>query len=71
MESLRIEILNPKAKSLLKNLAELKLIRISKEKSKPELLELLAKLRITSDDSLPFEDITSEVESIRKSRYEK
>ena len=71
MESIRIDILNPKAKSLLKDLAALKLIRIKKEKGRSELLELLDKLRISSADSLSMEDITSEVESVRKSRYEK
>jgi hypothetical protein len=71
MESIRIDILNPKAKSLLKDLAALKLIRINKENDRSELLELLNKLRINSADSLSLEDITSEVESVRKSRYEK
>jgi hypothetical protein len=71
MESIRIDILNPKAKSLLKDLAALKLIRINKEKGRSELLQLLDKLRINSADSLSMEDITSEVESVRKSRYEK
>jgi len=71
MESIRIDILNPKAKSLLKDLAALKLIRINKEKGRSELLELLDKLRISSADSISMEDITSEVESVRKSRYEK
>jgi len=71
MESIRIDILNPKAKSLLKDLAALKLIRINKEKGRSELLELLDKLRISSADSLSMEDITAEVESVRKSRYEK
>jgi hypothetical protein len=71
MESIRIDILNPKAKNLLKDLAALKLIRINKEKGRSELVELLNKLRISSADSLSMEDITSEVESVRKSRYEK
>ena len=71
MESIRIDILNPKAKSLLKDLADLKLIRINKEKGKSELIQLLDKLRISSEDSISLEDITNEVESVRKSRYEK
>ena len=71
MESIRIDILNPKAKSLLKDLADLKLIRIYKDKGKSELIQLLDKLRISSDDSISLEDITNEVESVRKSRYEK
>lgn len=71
MESIRIEILNPKVKSLLKDLADLKLIRISKEKKKSELQELLDKIRNSAQDSISMEEITSEVDAVRKSRYEK
>lgn len=71
MESIRIDILNPKVKSLLKDLADLKLIRINKDEDKSELIHLLDKLRISSDDSISIEDITNEVESVRKSRYDK
>ena len=45
MESLRIEIINPKAKRLLKNLADMELIKIKKEKVKSDFSELLDKLR--------------------------
>jgi len=71
METIRIDILNPKAKTILKDLADLKLIRINKDEGKSELIQLLDKLRIISDDSVSLEDITNEVESVRKSRYEK
>jgi len=71
MESIRIEILNPKVKSLLKDLADLKLIRIDKEKGKSELQELLDKFRNSAEDNISMEDITSEVDAVRKSRYEK
>jgi len=71
MESLRIEILNPKAKSLIKNLVDMDLIRIKKEKGKSEFTELLAKLRKRSDKSPSVEEITKEVELVRKARYEK
>lgn len=71
METIRIDILNPKAKSLLKNLADLNLIRIKKEKVKSEFKELLDKLRINSDTAPSLDDITTEVEAVRKSRYEK
>lgn len=70
MESLRIEIINPKAKSLLKDLADLDLIRIRKEKMKSEFIELLEKLRSDSDKILTLDDITAEVEAVRKTRYE-
>lgn len=71
MESLRIEIVNPKAMSIIKNLADMDLIRIKKEKGKNEFAELLAKLRRNSDQVPSLEEITKEVESVRKSRYEK
>jgi hypothetical protein len=70
MESLRIDIVNPKAKSLLKDLADLDLIRIKKEKIKSEFVELLDKLRIGSNDAPSLDDITAEVEAVRKARYE-
>jgi hypothetical protein len=71
MESIIIEILNPKAKSLLKNLADLNLIKIRKEKDNIALTELLTRLRTKSDDSFSLEDISSEVESVREKRYDK
>lgn len=71
MESLRIEIVNPKAKSIIKNLAEMDLIRIKKERVKNEFTELLAKLRKKSEKAPSAEEILKEVESVRKSRYEK
>ena len=71
MESLRIEIINPKAKSLIKSLVDMDLMRIKKEKGKSEFTELLNKLRKRSDKAPNLEEITKEVESVRKSRYEK
>lgn len=71
MESIRIEIVNPKAKNIIKNFADMDLIRIKKEKIKPEFAELLTKLRKHSDQAPSLEEITKEVESVRKARYEK
>ena len=71
MESIRIEIVNPKAKNIIKNLADMDLIRIKKEKIKSEFTELLTKLRKHSDQAPSLEEITKEVESDRKARYEK
>ena len=71
METIRVDILNPKAKTILKNLADLNLIRIKSTKMKSELKDLLARLRISQDDIPSLEEITSEVELVRKSRYEK
>lgn len=70
METLRIDILNPKAKNLLKNLAELNLIKI-KEEEKSDFSELLKKLRAKPKEELDLDEISREVESVRKSRNEK
>ena len=71
METIRVDILNPKAKSLLKDLADLDLIRIKKDKVQSEFKELLDNLRTNSDNALSLDEITAEVESVRKARYEK
>jgi len=71
METVRIDILNPKAKSLLKDLADLDLIRIKKDKVKSEFKDLLDKFRQHSDEAPSLDEITAEVESVRKIRYEK
>ena len=71
METIKIDILNPKAKSLLENLADLKLIRIQKDKVKTELQDILDKFRIKSSETPSFDEITEEVEIVRKARYEK
>ena len=52
METFRLDILNPKVKSLLKDLADLNLIRIKKDNTKFELIRLLVRLRINSDYAL-------------------
>ena len=71
MESLRIEIINPKARGLIKSLADMDLIRIKKETVRYELKELLDSLRKHSDEAPSLDEITKEVESVRKTRYEK
>lgn len=71
METIQIDILNPKAKKLLKDLADLNLIKINKTKYKSEFSTLLKKLRAKSKDEISLDEITKEVEQVRKSRYEK
>ncbi len=71
METIKIDILNPKAKLLLQNLADLKLIRIRKTKINSELNELLDKFRMNSTEVPTLDEITEEVEKVRKDRYEK
>lgn len=68
---LRIEIINPKAKSLIQNLAKMDLIRIKKENAKSEFVELLDRLRKHSANAPSLEEITKEVEIVRSARYAK
>lgn len=71
MESITIEIINPKAKQLIEDLADLKLINISKSTSKfnGDLKKILAKLRSNSELTPSLDEITKEVESVRAKRY--
>ena len=72
MNSIRVEILNPKARKLLRNLADLKLIKISDSSDrKNEFKKLLEKLRSKSDNAPSMDEIEKEVEAVRKARYEK
>jgi hypothetical protein len=68
MDTLSIDILNPKAKKLLQDLADMKLIAI-RDSSQNRFLDTLDKLRSTKG-SISVEEITSEVELVR-SRSEK
>lgn len=70
MNSLRIDILNPKAAKLLKDLADLNLIAIH-DSSKTGFSEVLKKLRSKAKSVPTFEEITSEVELVRSKRYAK
>jgi len=70
METLRIEIVNPKAKRLLKDLADLNLITIGKSfDSKVEFKEVLSKLRSKANSAPSLDEITLEVEKARTLRY--
>ncbi len=67
--TLQIDILNPKATKLLKDLADLNLISIRNEKDN-EFLKVVSKLRKkASDDNPSLDIITKEVELVRKKRY--
>lgn len=70
METLRVEILNPKAKSILKWLADLNFINIKREQKKSDFIQLLKNLRKQSDTAPDLNEIAKEVESERKKRYE-
>ena len=71
MEFIKIEIINPKAKRLIKDLADMGLIKIKKEQARSEFSELLDRLRSQSKNAPSLEEINKEVESVRKARYEK
>lgn len=70
METIRIDILNPIAKKLLKNLADLNLIKFNRSSETDDFSELIDSLRAKSSDEISLEEITSEVEQVRKSRHE-
>jgi len=70
MSTIIIDILNPKARKLLKNLEELKLISI-RENKELTFSELVTKLRSKTGPRPSFEEITNEVEEVRAKRYAK
>lgn len=70
MESLRIDIVNPKAKRIIKDLAELNLISIRDHDQARLFQSLLKKLR-SKKPKLSYEDITREVELVRAKRNDK
>jgi len=70
METLRIDIVNPKAKKIIKELADLKLINIHDQNSIKSFESLLKKLRAKSKD-ISLDEITKEVEVVRAKRHGK
>lgn len=70
METIKIDILNPKARKLLNDLADLDLIAIRKS-SKNDFSEVLQKLRTTSGNILTGDEIAQEVEAVRSTRKNK
>jgi hypothetical protein len=71
MDTMQIDILNPKAGKLLKNLEDLKLISIRKS-SDDGFLKLVNKFRAKAKSNPPtLAEITKEVELVRASRYAK
>ncbi len=68
METYQIDILNPKALKLLKDLADLKLISIRKRPVN-KFLEAISEIRKGTDNVLSIEEITKEVETVRTERY--
>lgn len=70
METLRIDIVNPKAKKIIKELADLNLISIRDKDPIKSFQELLTKLR-SKTDAISLDEITKEVELVRAKRHGK
>lgn len=70
MNTMRVDILNPKAAKLLKDLADMNLIAI-KDTSKNGFTSVLKKLRSKAKLAPTFDEITNEVELVRSKRYAK
>ncbi|MCB9034674.1 MAG: hypothetical protein H6553_12610 [Chitinophagales bacterium] len=70
MTTIKVDILNPKAKKLLKNLEDLDLIAI-RDNSESGFTKLLEKLRSKELTKPTLAEITKEVELVRSKRYDK
>ena len=70
METLRIDIVNPKAKKIIKELADLNLIAIRDKDPAKSFQKLLSKLRSKSG-AISLDEITKEVELVRAKRHDK
>ena len=70
MNTMRVNILNPKAARILKELADLNLIDIQ-DTSKNGFASVLKKLRSKSKTAPSLAEITNEVELVRNKRYAK
>ncbi len=70
METIKIDILNPKARKLLNDLADMDLIAIRKSTNK-EFSDVVQKIRSKSDKELYEDEIAQEVEAVRSARSNK
>lgn len=70
MSTMTIDIINPKAVKLIKDLADLNLISIQ-DSSKNGFTHILKKLRSKAKIAPSLEEITAEVELVRTRRNEK
>lgn len=69
MTVIRIELLDPRAKALLEDLAKLDLIKIQDvDAPQQRFSALLNKLRSKEDETPSLEEITEEIELVRKER---
>jgi hypothetical protein len=70
MNTMQIDILDPKAEKLLRDLEDLQLIAI-RGSSSDGFKDILAKLRSKSSSTPSLDEITKEVELVRAKRYAK
>ncbi|MBA4140654.1 MAG: hypothetical protein H0X70_09145 [Segetibacter sp.] len=70
METLTIDIIDPKAKKMLEDMEDMNLISINNNKAVERLERLLGKIRSVGGTKPTLEEITKEVELIRLQRYE-
>jgi len=70
METLRIDIINPKARKIIEELADLNLITIKVEDPITSFQQLLTKLR-RKHAEISLDEITKEVKRVRSSRHSK
>jgi len=70
MTTMTVDIINPKAANILKDLADLNLISI-RENSKKGFAAILEKLRKDADLAPSLDEITKEVKLVRAKRYAK
>jgi hypothetical protein len=70
METLRIDIVNPKARRIINDLADLNLIKIRDKDPLKSFEDLLNKLRAKSKD-ISLQQITKEVELVWSKRHGK
>ena len=69
MTTYQVNVLNPKADKLLKDLADLDLISLLETSSDP-FLAIVNRLRDNAGETPPtLEEITEEVETVRSQRY--
>jgi len=72
MKTYQIQVLEPRARKLLEELANLKLIKIEEmDEPKEQFRKLVGKIRSKSNKKPSLADITKEVETVRKKRYAK
>ena len=71
MTSYNVDILNPKADRLLKDLADLNLISLTKKKNE-SFMDVVRRIRTKASKNTPtLEEITKEVELVRAKNYAK